>query len=325
MEPNYLPRERQQLNFQYRDHLQRILENGEPTQHPYQPTVRRRVLLTLPPMIFNLAHGIPIITERNMPFAKTLTPIAEMLAFIHGARTAEEMEAWGVKWWRTWTTPEKSGIFGLKPGDMGDGSYGAAFNAPEYIWEDVPGHPDGGRYNPKPFDQFQNMILEIRDEPYLSTHKVTSWLPHHCLQHKGRMRRVVVAPCHGDVQVTILGDKLILRMDQRSGDYPVGVPADILMYAALTIMIAHVTGYKPHMLIHSVHDAHIYENQIPYVEQMIWTDKENEIKRVPMVFPTLHLTEEGRQVSELRDFRVCHFELRDYESHPAIKGIPVTE
>src|SRR5258708_5933758 len=186
-------------------------------------------------MVFDLAHGFPTMTERYMPFSKTLSPIGEMLAFIHGAHTQDEMESWGVKWWKIWTTPEKCAIFGLEPGDIGPGSYGPGFNAKEFIWQAVGGHPDGGRYVSRVFRQFEHLIREIKENPYLSTHKISPWIPHYCLQHSGLQRKVTVAPCHGDIQITILDDEMTLTMTQRSGDYPVGVPADIMMYAALLI------------------------------------------------------------------------------------------
>jgi thymidylate synthase len=167
------------------------------------------------------------------------------------------------------------------------------------------------------FRQFEHLVKEIKENPHLSTHKISPWLPHYCLQHSELQRKVVVAPCHGDIQVTVLGDNLNLTMNQRSGDYPVGVPADIMMYAALTIMLAHVTGLKPHRLIHRVTDGHLYENQIPYVKMMI--------ERPSFPFPTLHLTNEGERVTDIFDFRTRHFELRDYEYSPAIPEMPVTE
>ncbi len=316
MNPQYKPRNKRVIDTQYVSHIRHIREHGEYTKHPHQ-AVGRKVVLDLPPLVFDLANGFPLVTERYMPFSKSLAPIGEMLAFIHGAHTQEEMVAWGCKWWRIWTTPEKCSVFGLPPGEMGQGSYGPGFNPTVFDWQSVEGHPDGGRYVPRVFRQFEHLVKEIRENPHLSTHKISPWLPQFCLQHSELQRKVVVAPCHGDIQVTILGDKLSLTMNQRSGDYPVGVPADIMMYGALTIMLAHVTGYVPHRLIHRVTDAHYYENQVPYVDMML--------ERPSYPFPTLRLTEEGLNITDIFDFRTHHFELYDYEHGPAIPEMPVTE
>jgi thymidylate synthase len=45
--------------------------------------------------------------------------------------------------------------------------------------------------------------------------------------------------------------------------------------------------------------------------------------REPRRLPTLRLTEAGRAITDIHDFRAEHFELTDYDPHPAIKGIPV--
>lgn len=105
-------------------------------------------------------------------------------------------------------------------------------------------------------------------------------------------------------------------MNQRSADFVVGVPSNIIQYAALTIMIAHVTGYEPYMYIHAPQDSQIYENHKEHVVEML--------SRRQTIFPTLKLTEEGLRINNLFDFRPDHFELSDYHPHPAIPNIQVT-
>jgi thymidylate synthase len=319
MQLRYLPRAERKPDNQYRNQLRRILNTGEWTQHPFQEGVRRKVVTTLPPMVFDLRNGFPLLTERYQKYSKSLTPIKEMIAFIHGARTGAEMKEWGCGWWKTWTTPEKCATFGLPPGDMGPGSYGAAFHAPRFEWEAVENHPDGGRFVPKPFNQFEHLVQQMREYPRLSTHKISTWIPHYCLQHSGLERKVVVAPCHGDIQITLLGKYLDLNMTQRSGDFPVGVGADIMMYAWLPIALAQITGYIPRRLVYRVVDAHFYENQLEAVKKLVSR------KRKALPFGKLHITKEGLAVKNLLDFRAEHFEVREYEAHSEMPGIPVTE
>ena len=38
---------------------------------------------------------------------------------------------------------------------------------------------------------------------------------------------------------------------------------------------------------------------------------------------SVRLTEAGRRITDIHDFRAEHFELSDYHPHPAIGGIPV--
>ena len=47
------------------------------------------------------------------------------------------------------------------------------------------------------------------------------------------------------------------------------------------------------------------------------------LTREPRALPTLRLNEAGRHVTDIHDFRAEHFELDDYDPHPAMRGIPV--
>jgi thymidylate synthase len=50
---------------------------------------------------------------------------------------------------------------------------------------------------------------------------------------------------------------------------PIGLPANLAQYAALTMMIAEVTGYEADEYIHSFSDAHIFINQIEHVKELL--------------------------------------------------------
>ncbi len=80
-------------------------------------------------------------------------------------------------------------------------------------------------------------------------------------------------------------------------------------------MLGHLTGYEPYEYVHTISDAHIYEDQIEYIEKML--------DREPKALPTVQLTEEGLQVQDIHDFRGEHFTISDYDPHPSIPKIPV--
>jgi len=46
--------------------------------------------------------------------------------------------------------------------------------------------------------------------------------------------------------------------------------------------------------------------------------------REPRRLPTVGLTEAGRKVTDIHEFRAEHFEVSDYDPHPAISSIPVS-
>jgi thymidylate synthase len=290
---------------QYQGLLKEVLENGVRVKSQ-QGTDALRVIGPRN-LHFKLENGFPIINERTMapkeserlPVTIWRQAIAEILAFINGARTLKELEAFGCSWWEPWGTEEKCKKRGLAPGDLGPGSYGAAFH-------DFP-TAEGGTYN-----QFKNIVEQIKEAPHLRTHFITPWIPQYTIRGEGKQQKVVVAPCHGWVHINVNDGKLTLHMFQRSADVPVGVPSNMVQYAALTLALAHVTGTVPYEYVHSFSDAHIYVDQVEAVQTML--------AREPRPLATMKLNT-GK--TNLFDFRKEDFELSDYNPHPGIKAIPV--
>jgi thymidylate synthase len=293
---DYLPSDKRKYDTQYRDRLRLILEKGELLET--QQGVRALTYMAPPPMRFDFRNGVPLITERKIPFWRAA--IGELLAFISGARTQSQLEKFGCSWWNSWVTSEKCAKRDLEQGDLGPGSYGAAFH-------DFP-TADGGS-----FDQITHLIEQVRELPHLRTHFVSPWIPQYIGRGKGKKQRVVVAPCHGWMHVRILpGRRLVLHMFQRSADFPVGVPANMIQYSAFAFALAYVTGTTPDSFIHSFSDAHIYENQISDVLEML--------DRPKRLLPLLNLNVAHESIF---DFRPTDFEISEYDANPPIKNIPV--
>lgn len=290
---------------QYRERLQLILKEG--TRVKSQTGTDTISYVAIPPMRFKLSNGFPMITERNMnpktserlPVTIWSQAIGEIIAFINGARTQSQLESFGVSWWAPWVTEEKCHKRGLETGDLGPGSYGAAFH-------------DFPTAEGQPYNQVKNIVEQIKELPHLKTHLISPWVPQYTIRGKGKTQKVVVCPCHGWMHILIQNNKLTLHMFQRSGDLPIGVPSNMVQYAAMTMMIAQATGYEPYEYIHSISDAHIYVDQVPAVETML--------EREPRVFPTMTLTNPTKDIFA---FRHTDFELSDYNPHPGIKSIPV--
>ncbi len=288
----------------YQQLLSDILTHGE--RRETQQGVDTISLIGASPMRYKLAKGFPLITERDMaPVFKSGKPsiwqqaIAEITAFINGARTQAELEKFGCYWWRSWVTEEKCHKRGLEIGDLGPGSYGAAFH-------DFP-TAEGENFN-----QFAVILQQMRELPHLKTHFISPWIPQYTPRVKGRQQKVVVCPCHGWIHLHVFGQKLTLHMFQRSGDVPVGVPSNMVQYAALTMMIAQVLGLEPYEYVHTISDAHIFVDQLPAVEEML--------NRETKPLPTMKI---DPSVQDLFAFRYKHFTLENYNPHPGIKKIPV--
>ena len=285
----YKPLSERTPDMQYVNRLRFILEHGELVKETPQGVGALTCFGTLPQMVFDLSNGVPLITERKIGFWRKA--VGEIIAFINGARTIDDIESYGCKgYWEAYRG--KGEQLGLDPDDMGPGSYGGAFHDFEI--------PGGGTLN-----QFDQLVEQIMIHPSIRTHLVTPWKPYYTA--RGRNRKVIVAPCHGWQHYRVINGRLHMEMHQRSADLPVGVPSNMIQYAALLLMVCKITGYQPGNYIHSFGDAHIYENQIPAVLELI--------KREPRPFPILQLHPD---VNELFDFNVTHFTIEEYDSHSAM-------
>ena len=295
----YRPFDEREPDGQYRALLGRIAADGIPV-----PTRQGPKALTLmqQTMHFELANGFPVITERSMK-SFWRKPIGELCAFINGATTLEEFAAFGCDWWGAWATPEKTAKRGLPPGDLGPGSYGGAFRRFPTA--------EGGE-----FDQFRHLVEQLTELPADRTHFVSPWIPQYQVRGAGKTPQTTIAPCHGWVHVRVLDGGLHLHMFQRSGDVPVGVPANMVQYAALALMLEQLTGIEAVAYYHTISDAHIYDDQLEHVKVMLAREQRR--------LPTVTLTDAGRQVTDIHDFRAEHFEIADYEPHPFIGRIPVS-
>ena len=282
---------------QYQLLLKEILDHGQTVTTPQG--VDALSIIGPKPMHFKLAEGFPAITERKLSEKIWQQAIAEIIAFINGARTIDELESYGCFWWKAWGSEAKAKKRGLETGDLGPGSYGAAFH-------DFP-TAEGENYN-----QFANILQQMREQPHLRTHFISPWIPQYTMRIKGRTQKVVVCPCHGWIHLRIIDQKLTLHMFQRSADVPIGVPSNMVQYAALTMMIAQVLGLEAYEFVHSFSDAHIYVDQIEAVKTLL----EREVKPLPQM-------KINPQIKDLFAFRKEDFTLENYQAHPGIWNIPV--
>jgi len=103
--------------------------------------------------------------------------------------------------------------------------------------------------------------------------------------------------------------KLSCQLYQRSADVFLGVPFNIASYALLTHLIAHETGLEVGEFVHTLGDAHLYQN---HVEQM-----QEQLSREVRSFPTLVLNPDKASVF---DFDMEDIKVEGYDPHPTIKA-----
>jgi len=292
------PYENRTIDTQYHDLLAHVMTNGREVMPIHgEPTK----MIMGHQMRFDMRNGFPLITERDMsgPFIKAA--LGEHIAFLNGARTHAELSEFGCKYWLRWTSKEHAAKFGLEEGDLGKGSYGPG-------WTAVP-TSEGA-----PFNQIEHVVRQIIEMPYLRTHVIDPWIPQYVIQHSELQRPTVVAPCHGWIHVLCFPEtkELGVHHFQRSADSPVGLPFNMVQYAAFGMMIANLTGYEFVEYVHTLSDMHIYSSQFDHVNELL--------SREPRKLPTMTLQADG--IDKITDFRPEHFILGDdYDPH-AVMTIP---
>jgi thymidylate synthase len=129
--------------------------------------------------------------------------------------------------------------------------------------------------------------------------------------HTYTANNIVNHNCHYCFHVDIDDEgRMTLLLNQRSCDFPVGVPANIQFYSALCYMLAQQTGYKPYRFIHHTEDSHIYVDQIEQVEEYLGREERT--------CPTLNV----KHAQDIFSYTMDHFEIVGYDPQPHIK-IPV--
>ncbi len=227
---------------------------------------------------YDLAAGFPLVTTKKIHLKSV---IHELLWFLSGDSNVRYLRENGVRIWDEWADPDT--------GDLGP-IYGVQWRS----WRG----PEG-----RTLDQIQRVIDQIRTSPHSRRHIVSAW-------NVADLEEMALPPCHTLFQFFVDGERLSLQLYQRSADLFLGVPFNIASYSLLLQMVAQVTGYRPGEFIHTLGDAHIYNNHRQQVSE--------QLAREPRPLPQMVL---NPHVEDLFGFRYEDFTLRNYDPHPAIKAM----
>ena len=225
-------------------------------------------------MRFDLQDGFPLLTTKKLHLKSI---IHELLWFLKGDTNVKYLQENGVRIWNEWADEN---------GDLGH-IYG-------YQWRSWPD------YNGGHIDQIKEAIHTIQNNPDSRRIIVSAW-------NVADLPQMNLPPCHAFFQFYVANGKLSLQLYQRSADIFLGVPFNIASYALLLMMVAQVTGLEAGDFVHTLGDAHIYNNHIEQVRE--------QLSREPRDLPKMKLNPD---VKSIFDFKYEDFELTDYNPHPHI-------
>ena len=227
-------------------------------------------------MRFNMADGFPCLTTKKLHLKSI---IHELLWFLNGDTNVKYLQDNGVRIWNEWADEN---------GDLGH-IYG-------YQWRSWPD------YNGNKIDQISEIIDTIKNNPNSRRIIVSAW-------NVADIPNMNLPPCHAFFQFYVADGKLSLQLYQRSADIFLGVPFNIASYALLLLMVAQVTGLEAGDFIHTLGDAHIYNNHFEQVK--------TQLSRETRILPTMKI---NADVKSIFDFKFTDFELINYSPHPHIKA-----
>lgn len=258
---------------QYLDLMQHVLDHG--TQK-HDRTGTGTISVFGHQMRFNLEDGFPMVTTKKLHLKSI---IHEVIWFLKGDTNIKYLKEHNVRIWDEWADA--------------DGNLGPVYGAQWRSWPTADG---------RHIDQIAQVIKTIKQNPDSRRIMVSAW-------NVAEIENMKLPPCHALFQFYVADGKLSCQLYQRSADIFLGVPFNIASYALLTMMVAQVCDLKIGEFIHTLGDAHLYNNHIEQAKLQLTRD--------PKPLPQMKI---NPAVKDIFEFRYEDFSLENYEAHPHIKG-----
>lgn len=258
---------------QYLDLMQHVLDHG--TQK-HDRTGTGTISVFGHQMRFNLEDGFPMVTTKKLHLKSI---IHELIWFLQGDTNIKYLKDNNVRIWDEWADEQ--------------GNLGPVYGAQWRSWPTADG---------RHIDQIAQVIKTLKENPDSRRIMVSAW-------NVAEIENMKLPPCHALFQFYVADGKLSCQLYQRSADIFLGVPFNIASYALLTMMVAQVCNLQVGEFIHTLGDAHIYNNHIEQAKL--------QLTRAPKPLPQMKINPD---VKDIFAFRYEDFTLENYEAHPHIKG-----
>lgn len=186
----------------------------------------------------NSTSEAPVLTTRYTPYKSAVREI--YWVWLLRSNNVDILTDLGCKYWAEWASKDEQGNNTIRK------AYGYQL-AQQCMGFD---------------NQVDYVINELKTNPTSRRILTSMWnvedLPEMNLQ-----------PCVFLTMWNVLGNRLDLRVIQRSCDIALGLVSNLCQYAVLHKLIAHECGLKPGKIHWSIGDAHLYEEHIPTIQQQL--------------------------------------------------------
>jgi dihydrofolate reductase / thymidylate synthase len=253
-------------------------------------------------MRFNIEEFIPILTTKRVPFK---TCVHELLWFLNGDTDNKNLQKNNVHIWDGNSSREFLDKYGLEHLDEGDCGACYGFQWRHFGAEYIDCNTD---YTGIGFDQVNYVLNLLKTDPYSRRIFLSAW-------NSADLDKTCLPPCHVSIQFFVEEingmNYLSGHMYQRSADWFLGEPFNILSYTILIYLFATICNMIPKELVISTGDTHIYSNHVNQIKE--------QMKRSYLTKPKLWINPDVKN-KNIEDITIDDFDLVGYFSYPTIKG-----
>ena len=296
------------MNFeeqQYLNILQELVDKAETKGFREVRDGHKRCSLFGRQLRFNLENSFPLMTHKKV-FVRGA--FEELMWMLRGQTDNKFLKDKNVHIWDLW----EGQIDKNRPTELGK-IYGS-------LWRNF-GHVDGEyvftrsdgvdfyEYTVEGFDQIEWVMNEIKNNQSSSRMIVSGWNPK---ISTSTPKEAVLPCCHVMFQFFVEDNKLSCHLYQRSGDYIVGNPLNIIFYSMLTHIMAQQCNLGVGDFIISFGDIHLYSDQLEMAKEIL--------TRPTYDFPKIKI----KKAKDLYSYQWSDVEILNYVSGDKI-SIPVAK
>lgn len=268
---------------QYVDLVNRVLREGE-------PRADRTGVGTLAVfggrIEFDLRERFPLVTVKE---TRWKTAFLEMLWFLRGGTNTEYLHRHGCTLWDAWADRR--------------GNLGPVYGAQWRRWDVPTDYYADEEDEAESVDQIAVLIAGLKNNPQGRRHIVSAW-------NVAELDYMALPPCHWAFQCYVSNSgELDMQVNQRSWDLALGAPFNIAQYALLLTLLARATGLAPRKLAFAFGDAHIYQNHVGAMREVVQRPLLDDIAMLAI----------GTDNRDIDRYVLDDFQVLGYAPHPFVK------